>query len=189
MVSSDPFKWETWHTFLAQGLAGTGSKLPQKVVDFLLHNYPDELLKSFWKIRCRVTWTSCASYRDKCVTQRGRGSKGRREQLSGLRHSHQDKCLSRCHPGCPLAGRRQIFPDSKPELGACFSPREGALRTLLLDWLPCFKTFDSNAEDSHGISAFHHFLKRGQWKAFGLSVTEKTSFCLGFGYLHEWFFN
>lgn len=41
------FKWETWHTFLAQGLVGTGSKLPQKVMDFLLHNYPDELLKSF----------------------------------------------------------------------------------------------------------------------------------------------
>lgn len=130
MVSSDPFKWETWHTFLAQGLAGTGSKLPQKVMDFLLHNYPDELLKSFWKICCRVTWTSCASYQDKCVTQRGRGSKGRQEQLSGLGHSHQDKHLLGCHPGCPLQEGGRYFQTASQSWGPVSLLERGL-------WGPC----------------------------------------------------
>lgn len=42
-----PVELEIWHTFLALGLMGSRSKLPQKVMDFLTLNYFNELLKSF----------------------------------------------------------------------------------------------------------------------------------------------
>lgn len=126
MVSSDLFKSETWHTFLAQGLMGTGSKLPRKVMDFLTSNYSNELLKCFWKICFRQTWTSCALYKDKCVTEGQRKQEVMSVAFGPWTQPPRLKLLHALRgPGFPLRGRRQIFLDSKSDLGACFCPIQG----------------------------------------------------------------
>lgn len=126
MVSSDLFKSETWHTFLAQGLMGTGSKLPQKVMDFLTSNYSNELLKCFWKTCFRQTWTSCALYRDNCYTE---GQRKQEVMRVAFGPSTQPSRLNLLHAlrghGFPLRGRRQIFQNSKSDLGACFCAIQG----------------------------------------------------------------
>lgn len=102
----------------------TGSKPPQKVMDFLLFNYSNELLKHFWTVCCRLTWTSCASHWDTCVMLRGRGSKGRWEQFLPLAIATRQTSFKPSSP-LSLAGRRQLFPVRKPEPRAFFSPIQG----------------------------------------------------------------
>lgn len=130
-----------------------GSKLPQKVMDFLLFNYSNEWLKPFWAICCRLTWTSCASHWDMCVTLRGRGSKGRWEQFLPLAITIKTNVFPALIPVVPHRKETAISSQQATTEGP-FLSYTGALMPLLLDWLLSSKIFGSNAKDGQEILAF-----------------------------------